>query len=99
MTDKKVIPVTGVDQAGIIRDVPAHALPPQAWSDGRNIRFKDGTVRKREGTVRAFNDLPAGDSYVHLAYWPEPLAPRYMEVASRITGSAINYHLSQITRR
>ena len=57
MTDKKLIPITGVDQVGIIRDVPAHALPPNAWSDGRNIYFKNGTVYKRQGTVQAFSEI------------------------------------------
>ena len=82
MTDKKLIPIIGVDQVGIIRDTPAHALPPNAWSDGRNIFFKDGTVHKRPGTVRAFPDIDANVDLriAHLAYWPNPDQRVYVEV-------------------
>ena len=80
MSDKKLIPVQGVDTVGIIRDTPAHILPPQAWSDGRNIRFKDGSVHKREGSIQAF--ATTNNEIVKFAYWPEPFNPRYLEVAA-----------------
>lgn len=35
---------------GLIRDLPSHALPPEAWSEGRNIRFHDGQVQKFLGS-------------------------------------------------
>ena len=70
MAEKKLIPVQGVDQVGIIQDVPAHTLPPNAWSDGRNIRFKDGSVHKREGSVVQFDETP--HRVVHADWWPEP---------------------------
>jgi hypothetical protein len=34
---------------GINQDLPAHLLPPEAWSDGRNIRFRDNKVVKMLG--------------------------------------------------
>ena len=88
MTDKKLIPVTQVDQAGIVRDTPAHILPPNAWSDGRNIRFKDGSVHKREGTVKAFADITATDlTIANISYWPEPIEQVYVEVVSNTTAN------------
>ena len=79
MADKKLIPITGVDQTGIIRDTPAHALPPNAWSDGRNIRFKDGSVHKRKGSISAFD--ATNNEVVKFSYWPEPSDPRYLEIS------------------
>ena len=70
MAQKQLIPITQVDQAGIIRDIPAHTLPPNAWSDGRNIFFKNGSVRKREGSVIQFDPTP--HRVVHADWWPEP---------------------------
>ena len=103
MPESKLVPVNGVDTVGIIRDTPAHALPPNAWSDGRNIRFKDGTVRKREGTVQAFTALPNNTTartttnitttgfqeYASIAYWPAPREEdrRYIEVVLDTTTS------------
>jgi len=53
----QVTPVTGVDQVGLIYDRPAAALPPNAFSDALNVRFRDGTVRKMEGEVNIFPNL------------------------------------------
>jgi len=39
---------------GIVKDVASHELSPDAWTDGRNIRFVDGSVQKMDG-----------DSYVY----------------------------------
>ena len=99
MAEKKLIPVQGVDQVGIIRDVPAHALPPNAWSDGRNVYFKNGTVYKRQGTVQAFTPIPPNPEegeapsaatedreIAHLAYWPNPDQRVYIEVLRDLTG-------------
>ena len=55
--EKKLIPIVGLDQAGIIKDSPAHILPPNAFSDGKNIRFKDSAIKKRKGTVKALGDI------------------------------------------
>jgi hypothetical protein len=62
--EKKLIPITGLDQAGIIKDSPPHILPPNAFSDGKNIRFKDGSVQKRKGTIKALDDISAISSNV-----------------------------------
>ena len=43
------IPVENVGSVGIIKDVPADKLPLQAWTDGRNVRFRDGKVVKFSG--------------------------------------------------
>ena len=50
-----VIPIHNVGAIGINRDIPAHLLPPEAWSDGRNVRFNDNKVVKSLGFSLAFD--------------------------------------------
>ena len=54
--EKKLLPVINLDQAGIIKDVPGHILPPNAFTDGKNIFFKNESVHKRKGTIKAFDN-------------------------------------------
>jgi hypothetical protein len=51
-----------LDKVGIIRDTPAEELPPQAWSRGRNVRFRDGAVEKIKGYSEPFG-TPLGVPY------------------------------------
>ena len=55
--EKKLIPIVGLDQAGIQKDSSPHILPPNAFSDGKNIRFKDSAIHKRKGTIKALDDV------------------------------------------
>lgn len=43
---------------GLMLDPNPSDLGPQSWSDGRNIRFKNGRVSKAQGHEVAFPDLP-----------------------------------------
>lgn len=38
--------VPNCGSAGVIMDLSAHELPPQAWTDARNMRFLDGSCRQ-----------------------------------------------------
>ena len=79
---KQIVPLTGLDQVGVIRDNPPVSLPPNAFSDVRNVRFKEGSVRKMEGEVNAFPNLfdaalPSTDSFdgsilKYVVWWPNP---------------------------
>lgn len=40
------IPVRNIGRLGIIADASPYDLPIDAWSDGNNVRFAEGTVRK-----------------------------------------------------
>ena len=53
----QILPLTGLDQTGVILDTPPVALPPTAFSDCLNVRFKDGAVRKMEGELNIFPDI------------------------------------------
>lgn len=50
-----VISIHNIGAVGINRDIPAHLLPPEAWSDGRNIRFQDNKVVKFLGHSLAYD--------------------------------------------
>lgn len=41
-----IVPMGDVAAHGVIRDVPAHELPFLAWSDAKNIRFRDGAAER-----------------------------------------------------
>ena len=74
----QVVPITQLDQTGVILDTPPVALPPNAFTNARNVRFKDGAVRKMEGEVNIFPEM---DSFfglerfgevAYIAWWPSP---------------------------
>ncbi len=48
------IPVNQVGQIGLIPDLPHTELPLNAWTDGRNVRFRDGAVEKFLGHMEVF---------------------------------------------
>lgn len=41
----------GVGNKGVVTDVPPFDLPPDTWSDARNVRFQAGRVQKIGGCV------------------------------------------------
>jgi hypothetical protein len=49
------IPIHNLGAGGIIRDIPSHLLPPEVWSDGRNVRFVDGKVKKFTGSSKIYD--------------------------------------------
>ncbi len=40
---------------GVVRDVPAHTLPPEAWSSALNVRFTDGEAQRILGHTKVFD--------------------------------------------
>lgn len=53
------IPFHSIGQVGIIKDVAPAELMPPAWSDGRNVIFRNGKVFRRNGHENVF-DTPSG---------------------------------------
>jgi len=50
-----IFPVENVGTLGIIKDIPPYSLPDGAWSDGRNVRMKEGSVQKFLGHEEVFD--------------------------------------------
>ena len=38
------VSIQNVGEIGVVRDTPPHALPPNAWTAARNVRFRDGVA-------------------------------------------------------
>src|SRR5574343_754639 len=49
--------------AGIVRDIPPHELSPEAWSNGRNVRFRDGKCEQFLGNVQLDTSVSASPTY------------------------------------
>ncbi len=50
-----IVPVRNVGQVGIIKDNEVHELPPNAWTDGLNVRFVQNSVAKMSGEANAYS--------------------------------------------
>lgn len=48
------IPFYMAGEVGIVKDVAPHELPPQAWSAGMNVGFKNGKVFRRDGQQQVY---------------------------------------------
>lgn len=47
----KTVPINNLGQYGLVADMQSHEMPLNAWSGGRNIRFRDNYVEKFLGHV------------------------------------------------
>ena len=74
----QVVPITQLATTGVILDTPPVALPPNAFTNVRNVRFKDGAVRKMEGEVDLFAPM-AGFFNINIGTVDAPIL-RYGEV-------------------
>ena len=97
MPSSQVTPISQVDQYGLIFDRPAPSLPPNAFSDGKNVRFRDGTIRKMQGELNIFpnlfddpnnqvggTDVNYDGSFIkYVVFWPNP----------NIIGANLGYYL------
>lgn len=80
---EQVINITDLAKAGVVIDTPPVALAPNVFTNARNVRFKDGAIRKMTGELLLHtitSDLvPSNETFGkmrYLAYWPNPnLAP------------------------
>lgn len=63
------MPITTVGplgKYGIVKDAEPQELPDNAWSDGANVRFRDGAMERMKGEQKIF-DTPAVTPY-----WLQP---------------------------
>jgi len=70
-----VVPITGLNTIGLVKDTPAIALPPNAFSDVLNVRFTNGCVSKMSGEVDilpTFTGQTITGNFIHIAWWANP---------------------------
>jgi len=98
MAEDNVINVTDVASKGVVFDTPPVALSPSIFTDVRNVRFKDGAIRKIEGELLLNNiteDLvPANEEFGRVRYFAvwenpnrQPLGCYYIWVVDYIRAS------------
>lgn len=59
-----IVKVSNAGQVGIVADLPPHELPINAWSNGLNVRFKDGCAERYKGQTQVFADTTASPYYL-----------------------------------
>lgn len=59
-----LIPVDNVGQVGIVKDIAPFQLPPNAWSDGNNVRVEHGAVLKSPGYSSVIATCPIAPYYI-----------------------------------
>lgn len=63
-----VVRVDNVGSLGIIKDIPGYELPPEAWTDGANVRFKDNMVHKFLGHSAVFGTPSIAPLWIQPVY-------------------------------
>ena len=84
----QIVPITDIVSTGVILDTPSIALPPNAFSDVQNVRFRDGAIRKLPGEGLTSISLT---NIVYVAYWPAPQEGRYVVITDN--GTECTVHL------
>jgi hypothetical protein len=85
-----IVPVMQVDQMGIVLDTPSVSIPPNAFSDARNVRFKDGSISKVSGSQNISVTGLVGD-IVYSAFWDSVLNTNgYYIVVTNDTSSSVS---------
>ena len=70
-----LIPVENVGETGIVKDINPWQLPPNAWSDGNNVRVEHGAIVKSPGYAEVLATCPVKPyhiiqlKYGSTAYW------------------------------
>jgi hypothetical protein len=54
------IPNLNLGDIGIVSDLDPHLIPVNAWSEGKNVRFKDNAVEKFSGHTSVFTGIKCG---------------------------------------
>jgi hypothetical protein len=90
---EEIIPVTELASQGVVIDTPPVALPSNAFTNVKNIRFKDGAVRKITGEL-LLNDITGVTGQTrYFAVWENPnLQPTgvyYLWVVDKVVAGVI----------
>lgn len=56
--------IKDVGKIGVIRDRQPIELPPNAWSDGKNMMFRNGFAESRRGQARAFQQIKGSADFI-----------------------------------
>ena len=60
----QTIPIGNLGTVGIIKDRPGHTLPPEAFTDGNNVRFQNRNVQRILGHLQVYGTPLAAPDWV-----------------------------------
>lgn len=49
------VPIHNIGSIGVVKDTPAHLLPPEAWTDAVNVEFDDNKALKTQGYAEIYD--------------------------------------------
>lgn len=58
------VPLYGTGLGGIVKDIPAHLLPPEVWSDGNNMKMQDQHAVRAFGYQQVFGTPSVAPGFV-----------------------------------
>lgn len=85
-----IVPIENVGRAGLVLDIPAAQLPPEAWTSVLNMRFQDGKVFKSPGNALVYD--PPSIAPHSLLYWNTTGGPTWI-----YAGTTTVYTVSGVT--
>jgi hypothetical protein len=77
-----IVPVRSLGRLGVIKDVPAWELPPDAWSSANNIRFDSGKVMRGPAHRLVENTLTSQDPHLIFPVYPDG-TPEYLVICAK----------------
>ena len=90
---EEVISVVDIASKGVVIDTPPVALGQNIFTDVKNVRFKDGAVRKMEGELLLNNITGVTGQVRYFAVWENPnLQPTgcyYIWVADKVSSGVV----------
>jgi len=90
---EEIISVVDIASKGVVIDTPPVALAENIFTDVKNVRFKDGAVRKMEGELLLNNIAGVTGQARYIAVWENPnLQPTgvyYLWVVDKVTAGVI----------
>lgn len=93
-----------VGAVGVVKDIAATELPPNAWSDAKNVRFLDGSAMQFLGHGEVYLSPSAAPQYVMPAnvgasrYWLYATANKQFAV-SNASGASVHTDITHATPR
>lgn len=91
-----VFTVADAGAIGIIRDVPGYELPPNAWTNGNNVRMRDGSVHSSRGYADFISPPAIAPYFVHPVQTPTSYYWVYLGLQRAVAQRGV-YHFD-ITR-
>lgn len=99
-----IVRVPNAGSVGVIKDLSAHELPVQAWTDCSNIRFLDGSAYQFNGHGEVYNSPSVAPQYIlpltigSTRYWIYTSAAKTY-VVTNSGGSAVHTDITHATPR